>query len=188
MSCRRARLIAFVTPVVVPARILNALGFGAYNFHPGPPHYPGWVPAHFAAYERATTFGATVHAMIEQVDAGPIVAVELFPVPPDARALDLEALAFRQLAALFWRLAKTLATQCEPMQELPVRWSGRKSTRRLYAAMCDIPLDMSKEELDRRLGIFGAGHFGVFPTIRFHGQPFRYAGSDAAAASKSPHG
>jgi len=34
---RRARLVGFVTPVVVPARILNALGFGAYNFHPGPP-------------------------------------------------------------------------------------------------------------------------------------------------------
>ena len=30
----RARLIAFVTPVVVPARILAALGFGAYNFTP----------------------------------------------------------------------------------------------------------------------------------------------------------
>jgi hypothetical protein len=37
----RARLVAFVTSVVVPARILGALGFGAYNFHPGPPHYPG---------------------------------------------------------------------------------------------------------------------------------------------------
>ena len=50
---RRARLVAFVTPVVVPARILAALGFGAYNFHPGPPHYPGWVPAHFAIYDKA---------------------------------------------------------------------------------------------------------------------------------------
>jgi len=42
---QHARLIAFVTPVVVPARILNSLRFGAYNFHPGPPHYPGWLPA-----------------------------------------------------------------------------------------------------------------------------------------------
>jgi len=30
----RARLIGFATPVVVPARILGALGYGAYNFHP----------------------------------------------------------------------------------------------------------------------------------------------------------
>ena len=85
---RHARLIAFVTPVVVPARILNSLGFGGYNFHPGRPHYPGWVPAHFAVYDKVTTFGATVHVMIEQVDAGPIVAVELFPIPPNTSTLD----------------------------------------------------------------------------------------------------
>ena len=180
-----SRLIAFVTPVVVPARILNSLGFGAYNFHPGPPHYPGWVPAHFAVYDRATTFGATVHVMIEQVDAGPIVAVELFPVPPNATAPDLEALAFGQLARLFWRLARALATQCEPIQELSIQWSGRKSTRLLYATMCDIPLDISKEEFDRRIEVFGAGHFGIFPTIRFHGRQFRYVKSDTVAKPAS---
>jgi methionyl-tRNA formyltransferase len=37
----RARLIAFSTDVIVPLRILDALGYGAYNFHPGPPNYPG---------------------------------------------------------------------------------------------------------------------------------------------------
>jgi len=172
---RDARLIAFVTPIVVPPRILNALGFGAYNFHPGPPHYPGWVPAHFALYDGATTFGATVHAMIEKIDAGPIVAVALFPIPPNTRPPDLEALAFAQLARMFWQMADKLATQTEPIQELPIQWSGRKSTRGLYAEMCDIPLDIPKEELDRRIEVFGAGHFGVFPTIRVHGHQFRYA-------------
>lgn len=183
---RSARLIAFVTSVVVPARILNSLGFGAYNFHPGPPHYPGWVPAHFAAYDRAVTFGATVHVMIEQVDAGPIVAVELFPVPPNTSALDLEALAFRQLARLFWQLAKVLATQCEPIQELSIQWSGRKSTRRLYTEMCDIPVDISKEELARRIEVFGPGHFGIFPTIRFHGHQFRYVEPTTTTPKHAP--
>lgn len=175
---RSARLIAFVTAVVVPARILNSLGFGAYNFHPGPPNYSGWVPAHFAVYERATMFGATVHVMVEQVDAGPIVAVELFGIPPDTGALGLEALAYSRLARLFWQLAKPLATQCEPIQELPVKWSGRRSTRRLYEAMCEIPLDISKEELDRRIEVFGPGYFGIIPTIRIHGRQFRYADPD----------
>jgi len=170
---RHARLIAFVTSVVVPAQILSSLGFGAYNFHPGPPDYPGWVPAHFAVYDGAKTFGATVHAMVEEIDAGPIVAVEMFPVPPNASPLDLEALAFSQLVNLFWRLAKPLATQIEPIEELSIRWSGRRNTRHIYAAMCDIPFDISKDELDRRIKVFGAGHFGMFPTIRLHGRQFR---------------
>ena len=182
-TLERARLIAFVTPVVVPARVLNSLGFGAYNFHPGPPHYPGWVPSHFAIYDRATTFGATVHVMIERVDAGPIVAVTLFPVPANAGIHHLEALAFGQLARLFWQMAKALATQAEPIPELAVQWGGRKSTRRLYAAMCDIPLDISKEELDRRIEVFGAGHFGLFPALKIHGHEFRYVPRTALSAN-----
>ena len=75
----RARLIAFVTPEIVSAHVLAKLGYGAINFHPGPPDYPGWAPSHFALYERATEFGATVHVMVEQVDAGPIIDVARFP-------------------------------------------------------------------------------------------------------------
>ena len=82
---RRARLIAFSSPVIVPPDVLSALGFGAYNFHPGPPEYPGWAPAHFALYEGAAEFGATAHAMAERVDSGPIVAVSRFPIPSDIR-------------------------------------------------------------------------------------------------------
>src|ERR1700743_1186237 len=70
---RRARLIAFSSPVIVPPAVLSALGYGAYNFHPGPPDYPGWAPAHFALYEGASEFGATAHAMAARVDSGPIV-------------------------------------------------------------------------------------------------------------------
>src|ERR1035437_10565340 len=82
----RARLISFVTPEIVSQSILARLSYGAFNFHPGPPSYPGWAPSHFALYERATEFGATVHVMVEQVDAGPIIGVALFPIPADIRS------------------------------------------------------------------------------------------------------
>jgi hypothetical protein len=60
---RRARLVAFTTDVIVPPDILDHLGFGAYNFHPGPPHFPGWAPALFAVHDHATEFGVTAHMM-----------------------------------------------------------------------------------------------------------------------------
>jgi methionyl-tRNA formyltransferase len=94
----RARLIAFVTPEIVSQSILERLGYGAFNFHPGPPSYPGWAPAHFALYEGATEFGATAHVMVEQVDAGPIIDVALFPIPADISVLGLEGLAYAHLA------------------------------------------------------------------------------------------
>jgi methionyl-tRNA formyltransferase len=151
----RARLIAYVAGVVVPAEVLDQLGYGAYNFHPGPPTYPGWAPAHFALYRRATHFGATAHVMVARVDEGPIVGVEMFSIPPGTSVASLEGMAYARLSYLFWTLAKPLASYSERLPQLPVRWSGTKGTRRDYAALCDIPLDIQRDELERRIEVFG---------------------------------
>src|SRR5580693_5987374 len=135
----RARLIAFVTPEIVPESILARLGYGAINFHPGPPSYPGWAPAHFALYNRATEFGATVHVMVEQVDAGPIIDVAHFPIPANISVQGLEGLAYAHLAQLYWRMAGSLVTDPTPPSTLPISWGNRKYTRRAYRAICDIP-------------------------------------------------
>jgi methionyl-tRNA formyltransferase len=174
----RSRLIGFVTPVIVPKSTLNALGYGAYNFHPGPPNYPGSLPSHFAVYNKATEFGATAHLMKERVDTGPIVGVERFAVPPGTPVRGLEQLALNKVALLFWNLSKALANSAEPLPQLPVEWSGRWTTQRDYLKLCEIPADIPPDELERRIGVFGAGHFGIRPTITVHGRKFRYLAED----------
>jgi methionyl-tRNA formyltransferase len=158
----RARLIAYATDVVVPAPVLNQLGYGAYNFHPGPPDYPGWAPAHFAFYRRATAFGATAHAMVARVDAGPIIGVAMFPIPPEVSVASLEGMTYARLSYLFWSLAQPLACCSEPLGQLPVRWSGTKTTRRDFAAIRGIDLNISRDELDRRIRAFNE-HFKPDP-------------------------
>jgi methionyl-tRNA formyltransferase len=170
---KRARLIAFAAAPIVSRNILARLGYGAFNFHPGPPRYPGWAPSHFALYERATEFGATVHEMIEQVDAGPIIEVALFPIPAGISVFGLEGLTYAHLAQLFWHLAKSLATDPKPPPVLPIKWGSKKYSRRTYRAICDIPLDIQKDELVRRIEVFGGNHFGIGLTINLHGVEFR---------------
>lgn len=179
---RRSRLIAFVTPVIVPRSILDQLGYGAVNFHPGPPSYPGWAPAHFALYDEADEFGATVHLMVEKVDAGPIIDLALFPLPADISVFGLEGMAYARLAFLFWRMARELA--CDPVLPPPlgVPWSTRKNSRNHYLELCDIPLDISQAELERRMRVFGGNYFGVAPTVRLHGVEFR---ADAALPAEA---
>ena len=143
LSC--SRLIAFSSPVIVPRGVLGSLGYGAYNFHPGPPQYPGWAPAHFALYEHASEFGATAHTMAERVDSGPIVDVALFQIPADISVLGLEGPAYAHLARLFWELSKRLATQVEPLPVRQTRWGEKKNSRRAYQAICDIPLDIGSK-------------------------------------------
>jgi methionyl-tRNA formyltransferase len=167
-----ARLVAFVTGVIVPAKLLHQLGYGAYNFHPGPPGYPGFAPAHFALYRRALEFGATAHVMAARVDEGPIVGVEMFSIPPGASVISLEGMTYARLTYLFWSLAAKLATCSQPLAHLPLTWSGKKTTRRDVAAMCGIAADIPKDELDRRIELFGGHHSGVTPAIHLHGVEF----------------
>ena len=99
--------------------------------------------------------------MAERVNSGPIVDVSrCLRFPADMHVVGLEGLAYAHLAQLYWRLAKQLATDARRCRQLPLRWGARKNSRRAYRAICDIPLDISKEELDRRLRVFGGNHFG----------------------------
>jgi methionyl-tRNA formyltransferase len=171
---RRSRLIAFVTTVIVPVSILRATAHGAFNFHPGPPDYPGWAPAHFALYARASQFGVTFHVMHASVDSGPILDVDLFPITPDMPVLALEEMAYAHLAKMFWRWAQPLANQAAPLApRLPMHWGDKKNSRRSYQGLCRIPLDITKEDLDRRMSVFGGNHFGIAPSITLHGVEFR---------------
>lgn len=174
----RARLVAFSTDVIVPLRILDALGYGAYNFHPGPPNYPGWGSALFATYDRAVAFGVTAHVMVEKVDAGPIIGVELFCIPPHTTALRLEQMAFVSLARMFWNLAQAL-TQSEAPAVLPVGWSSRKTTRRLYQELLAVSPTVAKDDLDRRVVAFGRSDGSHGLTVTLHGHTFRYVAPEA---------
>jgi hypothetical protein len=74
---------------------------------------------------------------------------------------------------MYWKLARQLATATVPLPQQPLSWGRKKNSRRAYQAICEIPLDISREELERRLKVFGGNHFGMSPTIHLHGVEFR---------------
>ena len=169
---RQARLVSFTSGVIVPGTVLRQLGHGAYNFHPGPPQYPGWAPAHFALYDDARTFGATAHAMEVRVDSGPIVGVESFAIPENIGVRELERIAFERLAHLFWRMSRQIAREPGALPALPVAWSGTKSTRRMYQELCEIPPGVGAAELKRRIRAFDDDFRGIPLTVTLHGRRF----------------
>jgi methionyl-tRNA formyltransferase len=116
--------------VIVPGSILAQLRYGAYNFHPGPPEYPGWRPGFSALDDGSTEFGVTVHAMAEKVDSGPIVQVGRFEITPGENITALEERSYVHFARMFHVTSKVLATQAEPLPVLPICWDHRKRSRR----------------------------------------------------------
>ena len=178
----RSRLITFTTGVIVPSEILAAVGHGAYNFHPGPPNYAGWAPAHFAMYDGAESFGATAHVMEPRVDCGAIIGTETFDIPNGVDVRGLEQMTFVRTAYLFWRMSRDLACHARPLPVLPIAWSGIKSTRQMYARMCDMAADIDPAEMMRRVRAFHDDFRGIPLTITLHGMRFQLACTTAQAA------
>ena len=159
---RRARLLAFLTSVIVPQRILERLGYGAYNFHPGPPNYPGWVPSHFAVYDAGDRFRR--HRACDDRASRRRTDRRCRAVRHSAghrRVRPRETGVYGEPARLIWRLAPALATQREPLEPLPIRLVRAAQHAPLYEAMCDIPPDISA----RRIGA---------PNRRLRRRPFRH--------------
>lgn len=167
----RRRLIAFTTNVVVPGRHIAACECGAYNFHPGPPSYPGVYPESFAVWEGATRFGATAHAMVKQVDAGAIVATEWFDVDVAWGRMKVATLAFQALVRVFTTLAPHLAKDDALLPATGEKWTGPTRLRAEFEKFCSIPPDISAEEYRRRFRAFGEGPFKDLNTT-IHGHRY----------------
>lgn len=146
-SCR---LVSFCSPVIVPGEILGRLPGPAYNFHPGPPEYPGRYPSVFALYDNAPRFGITVHEMATKVDAGPIVAAEWFNMPATCDLPGLEEMTFGVLVEKFRSLSFHLAKIERPMIRQPYRWSGRKTKKSDCDDLCRITPGLDAAEVARR--------------------------------------
>jgi formyl transferase-like protein len=165
-------LLAFGTGVIVPAALLARLRRPAYNMHAASPEFPGRDPHHHAIYRGATSYGATLHVMMAKVDEGPIVAVERFPVPANAKPTDLLELANEAGFQLLDRFGPRLLAS-EPLPPLRgVAWGSQKTSRADLHTLAHVSLLIEEAEFAQRYRAFDGGRHDNL-TLDLHGQLFR---------------
>ena len=170
-----ARLISFGSRFYVKSEILNLVRYGSYNFHPGPPHYPGWAPFNFALYDRASIYGVTVHGMTSDIDAGDIVGTKKFEIPEVCDVQLLMDLTTKAMYDLYSDLIVDFAEKQTPLKAIGEDWSGHIWTKKDFENMCHIPLDVSEEELNRRIHAFGSSDGINLPYILLGNHKFMIA-------------
>ena len=149
------RLVSFCSDVIVLPAVLARFKGGCYNFHPGPPEYPGSHAASFAIYDQVVTYGVTAHEMAASVDTGAIVRVDRFEVPNAFRFLELEVKAHKSLSRLFEELAPYLVNTFQLLKPIDVQWGTHKRTRIDFRHMRQITNDMGEAEIRLRWRAFG---------------------------------
>ncbi len=168
-------LLSFGTGVIVPKSIIHLPNITALNIHAASPEYPGRDPHHFAAYQGAKEYGATLHYMTHKVDAGPIVDVELCDVPQEVSAAFLLEKANEAAIELMKRFFMGYASRGAPFPRNDIVWGANKSTRAKFMELCRIDCDMSEAEFLRRLkATTMPGYNNLY--INIHGYRFRLDG------------
>jgi methionyl-tRNA formyltransferase len=173
-----ARLISLGSDIVVPADLLSRLPGPAYNFHPGPPNYPGIFPSVFALYDNAKEFGVTLHEMAPQVDGGSIVAVDAFDIQLEWDRLALDTTTFAALQNMLSRFAPQLVNIDTPLQRTPTEWGSPNRRRKDFEALCFLPENIDETEFARRYRAVGEGPEHAL-TIKRFGRTFRLASLSA---------
>ncbi len=151
-----ARLLTCGTDVIVPAEVLGRLPHPGYNIHPGLPSYPGRYPSVFAIYDGAQEFGTTVHELAPQVDSGPIVAIDRFPMPEKPERAILETMSFQSVLNVVMALTPAFLS-AEGLPHLDLPWQGVAKRQSDFDALCCLPSNVDEGEFHRRLRAVGEG-------------------------------
>ncbi len=137
-------VISFVSPWIIPERILQSAKTAAINFHPGSPDYPGTGCYNFALYEQAKTYGITCHHMNAKVDTGQIIMTSYFSISEFESVESLKLKSMTHLLYCFERIINMIAND----EELPVsseNWRRKPFTRKQMLELFYIPSDCTDE-------------------------------------------
>lgn len=165
-------LISFGTSVIVPEAILLRPGLMAVNIHAASPEYPGRDPHHFAVFDGVIEYGATMHIMTRQVDAGPIIDVERFAVERDCPPVELLRRANEAGFVLLRRMFDSLRSSGRLPEPITAAWGTHRYTRSEFLELARIDCGMSADEVQRRLRAAAMpGYSNAYLVL--HGRRFR---------------
>lgn len=143
-------LISYLSPWILPGKILDRTKFWNINFHPGPPEYPGIGCFNFAIYNSEKFYGVTTHLMDKKVDTGKIIAIKKFPLLKSDSVYSLSIKSYEHMLILFFEvmdliLAKNILPNCNEF------WKRKPYTCRELEELCRIDSHMTKQEVKKRI-------------------------------------
>ena len=71
-------LISFLNSMYINKSVRKKIKINSFNFHPGPPEYPGFGCYNFALLDKVNLYGSTIHIINSKFDSGKIVNVKKF--------------------------------------------------------------------------------------------------------------
>ena len=170
---------------VIAPEVLAAPTVGSFNVHPGPlPAWAGLSVPSWAIYHGVERFGATLHWMAVELDAGAVAYAAEFPVEARETGLSLSLKCARHGVALVRELVEAMAADPEAV---PRRQQDREQRRWFPRAAPHggrVPWNLPARRVD---GFVRACDYAPFPSP--WGHPLaNCAGRELAVLKTTPTG
>ena len=95
---------------LIRKEVLEAARLGSFNLHPGPlPRYAGLNSVSWAIYRGEKEHGVTLHKLVPEIDAGPIIFQESVSIGSEETGLSLTAKCVNAGVPLILRLLEAAA-------------------------------------------------------------------------------
>jgi len=143
-------IISYLSPWIIPNKILRKTKFYNINFHPGPPTYPGIGCFNFAIYDRQKKYGVTSHIMKNKVDSGKIIGVKYFKVKKNCDVRWLMEKSYKAMFILFVKIINEFF-QSNELKYSKINWKRKPLKRKDLEKLCQLNFKMNKKEFKKRI-------------------------------------
>jgi len=147
-------LISFLNSVYISKSIRKKIKINSFNFHPGPPEYPGFGCYNFALLDKVNFYGSTIHEINDKFDNGKIVNVKKFKISYEK--FNLEKLIKKTHENII-KQAKDFINDVQNRKlkiDKSIKWKKKAYTKKEFEIAREIKLSDSKKNVLKKIKAF----------------------------------
>ena len=147
-------LISFLNSMYIKKSVRKKIKINSFNFHPGPPEYPGFGCYNFALLDKVNFYGSTIHMINDKFDSGKIVNVKKFKISYEK--FNLEKL-IRKTHENIIKQAKDFINDIQNKKlkiEDNLKWKKKAYTKKEFETAREIKLNDSKKNILKKIKAF----------------------------------
>lgn len=147
-------LISFLNSVYIDKNMRKKIKKNSYNFHPGPPEYPGFGCYNFALLDSVRSYGCTVHLINDNFDNGKILRVNKFKV--SFKKMNLEKLIEMTHKNIIKQAKKFINDILNDKLKIDnkLKWKKKAFTKKEFEIAREIKLNDSKKNILKKIKAF----------------------------------
>jgi methionyl-tRNA formyltransferase len=147
-------LISFLNPMYIDKSVRKKIKINSFNFHPGPPEYPGFGCYNFALLDKVSVYGSTIHMIDDKFDNGKILHVNRFKV--SYKKLNLEKLISMTHKSIIKQAKDFINDILNEQLKIndKLKWKKKAFTKKEFEIEREIKLNDSKKRILKKIKAF----------------------------------